>query len=106
MCIAIGLQHLSSHAVICTHTCLLRDDGGLALAILSNCDDADIVVDARLQAIHSVGAPGRLHKVFKDGYAIARSHHSDAVTGYSSGVNRTPCKANCGVSDIDKVEVC
>lgn len=88
------------------HTCLLCDGGGLALAFLSHCDDADVIVDARLQAIHGVGIPGRLHKVLKNGYTITRSHHRDAVTSYSSGVNGTPCEANRGISDIDKVEVC
>lgn len=96
----------SDKVQFCTHTCLLSDGGGLALAIPSYCDDADVVVDTRLQAIHSVGIPGRLHKVIKDGYTIARSHHSDVVTSYCSGVNRTPCEADRGVGDIDKVEVC
>lgn len=85
---------------------MLCDGSGRALAVFTHCDDANFVVDARLQTSNSVGIRGRLHKVLKDGYTIARSRHRDAVTSYNSGVNRTPCEANCGVSDVDKVEVC
>lgn len=85
---------------------MLCDGGGLALAVISYCDDAYVVVNARLQAMHGVGIPGGLYKVLEDGYTIARCHHRDAVPNYSSGVNRTPCEANRGVGDIDKVEVC
>lgn len=90
----------------CTHTCVLCDGGGLAFAIVSYCEDADVIIDARLQTIHGVGIPGRLHKVLEDGYTVARSHHRNVVTSNSSGVNGTPCEANRGVGDIDKVEVC
>lgn len=85
---------------------MLCDGGWLTFAISGYCADADVVDNARLQAMHSVGVLGRLNKVLEDGYAVARSHHRDVVTSNSSGVNRTPCEANCGIGDIDKVEVC
>lgn len=69
-------------------TGLLSEGGGLALPILRHSDNTDVIVDTRLQSIDSVITSHWQNEVLKDGYALARCHHRDPVTGDGCGVER------------------
>lgn len=69
-------------------TGLLSVGDGLALPILRQRDNTDVIVDTRLQSIDSVITNCWQNKVLEDGYALACCHHRDPVTGDGCGVER------------------
>lgn len=86
-------------------TGLLSEGGGLALAVLRHSDHTDVVVDTRLQSVDSVLTSRGQNKVLKDGYALARCHHRDPVTGDGCGVERWPAETDGGVAHVLEGEV-
>lgn len=71
-------------------TGLLSERGGLALAILRQSGNADVVVDARFQSVDRVLTGCGQHLVFKDRHALAGCNYSDPVTSDGFGVERCP----------------
>lgn len=81
-------------------TCLLSEGGGLALAGVRHRDHADVVVDARLQAVHGVLAGRRLDKVLEEGNALAGRCDGDLVARDGGGVEGQPAEADAGVAHV------
>lgn len=69
-------------------TGLLSDGGWLALAIFRHSDHTDVIVNTRLQSIHSVFTSGWQNKVLKEWYTVPCHDHRDLVTGDGCGVER------------------
>lgn len=81
-------------------TCLLSEGGGLALAVFRHGDHADVVVDARLQAVHGVLAGRGQDKVLGDGDALAHRRDGDLVARDGGGVEGRPPEADAGVAHV------
>lgn len=71
-------------------TGLLSERGGLALAILRQSGNADVIVDAWFQSVDRVLTSCGQHLVFKDRYALAGCNYSDPVASDGFGVERCP----------------
>lgn len=81
-------------------TCLLSEGGGLALAVVRHRDHADVVVDARLQAVHGVLAGRGQDKVLEEGNALTSRCDRDLVACDGGGVERRPAEADAGVAHV------
>lgn len=81
-------------------TCLLGEGGRLALAVVCHRDHTDVVVDARLQAVHGVLAGRRQDKVLRDGNTLTSRCDGDLVARDGGGVEGRPSKTDAGVAHV------